>query len=478
MDVIFAKYTRERLPEYQIATYFAMDHNKKVVLKKPLRKEAEEHVLKMYKTYNWLKREYGSISIVECSLIDKQVSFEFLEGKSLDTLLLNAARKNDVSLFNEHIHSYLTFVRKFGATKESKATIRAPFFEVSFVGPLELIKIANVDLIFENLISCQNTFTIIDYEWVFECSIPLNYLLYRSFLLFYHKHQEELIHFIPLEELMEAWQIDSAQITTFDAMEKAFQKYVMGTAYEYAFSKQYLQPTERLKELKAKVNDLELVIDKFKEKLILQESELQETKLLHRELSKQVDNYVKKPITIKESLIEEREEKEHLSIRLLEQETEIVRLKQLLNQDEKLNGIKEILYEIFNLLNKKRGIDSVFQTKKALSNKSMIIEFLKNIEQLFNTFESEDENYKRNINYKISCFSLKIREYMEETNKLTRLNTQQQNEYEKILQQNHINFVGMQHFKNLYEEQLHVQNLYEELKKTYHITFQELQKYK
>ncbi|GKS13978.1 hypothetical protein YDYSY3_49780 [Paenibacillus chitinolyticus] len=477
MNVIFAKYTRERLPNYQIATYFAMDQGKKIVLKKPLREEAEAHVVKMFETYNWLRTEYDSISLVECNLMDRQVSFNFLDGESLDALLLDAVRKNDVGLFNELINSYLAYVRQFGVTRESKATIRAPFFDISFLEPVELIKIANIDLIFENLIMDQNTFTMIDYEWVFECTIPLNYLLYRSFLLFYHKHREELGHFISLEELMEIWQINSSQITVFDSMEKAFQRYVMGDTYEYAYSKQYLQPAENLATLKSKLNNSELANNKLENELILQETELEKVKVLNRELSKQVDQSLLVQNKMELSLHEEKKKNEELLIRLENQETKFILLNQAREQSQDWHEMKDLLERLLKQLTENRFL-KLLKVNKNGSEKSAVSNIVTDLQRLFDEYQVKNETYEKETNAKLNHLSVLLHENSGKVDDLTRLTIQQQSEYEKILQQNHVHFVGMQHFKHLYEEQLHVQTLYEELKKSYHEAFQELQKYK
>ncbi|SEG70486.1 hypothetical protein [Paenibacillus sp. UNC499MF] len=477
MDVIFAKYTRERLPNYQIATYFAVDQGKKIVLKKPLREEAEAHVAKMSETYNWIKTEYDYISLVECNLIDKQVSFEFLEGESLDALLLDAARKNDVHSFNELINSYLSFVRQFGVTKETNAAIKTPFFEVTFLEPLELIKIANIDLIFENLIRYQNAFTMIDYEWVFECAIPLNYLLYRSFLLFYHKHREELGHFISLEEQMEAWQINPSELTVFDSMEKAFQRYVMGNTYEYAYSKQYLQPAQSLTMLKSKLNDSELAMNKLEDDLILQETELEKMKVLNRELAKQANQSLLVQNKLELSLHEEKKKTEELLIRLENQEAKSILLSQVTEQSQDWHDTKNLLEKLLRQLTEKRFL-KVLKLNKSESEKSIISNIVADLQRLFDEYLIKNETYEKEIHAKLNHLSVLLHENSGKVDDLTRLTIQQQSEYEKILQQNHVNFVAMQHFKNLYEEQLHVQTLYEELKKSYHEAFQELQKYK
>jgi hypothetical protein len=49
-----------------------------------------------------------------------------------------------------------------------------------FDGELCFDSISNIDLIFSNIIYRDDEIYIIDYEWVFECSLPVEYTLYRT----------------------------------------------------------------------------------------------------------------------------------------------------------------------------------------------------------------------------------------------------------------------------------------------------------
>jgi hypothetical protein len=61
----------------------------------------------------------------------------------------------------------------------------------------DIIKVANVDLIFGNIfVNEKDEFSLIDYEWVFDFAIPKNYVIWRSLSLFATYHSIDLTKLI------------------------------------------------------------------------------------------------------------------------------------------------------------------------------------------------------------------------------------------------------------------------------------------
>ena len=109
------------------------------------------------------------------------------------------------------------------------------------------LPLANIDMTFDNIIKSKNgKFFIIDYEWLFEIPVPLNYIIYRSAILFFPKYSEYLNGFLTKQEFFNAVGITSSELKTYGYMERAFRAYVHGTL-KYALKGQYLKKVNEIK---------------------------------------------------------------------------------------------------------------------------------------------------------------------------------------------------------------------------------------
>lgn len=193
MKTIFAKYNRERLPKYQIVTKIVVDEDgHKYALKEALCDEAMEHIENIYTNYELLKSSYD-INLVKPRRLTNGLIFEMANGKSLENILLKCYNKNDNEEFQKYIDMFLSFIDgmvskrnvEFKPSKEFKSI----FGEWEIDKPQDIIKVANIDLIFGNIfLNEKYEFSLIDYEWVFDFEIPKSYIIWRSLNIFsvYH----------------------------------------------------------------------------------------------------------------------------------------------------------------------------------------------------------------------------------------------------------------------------------------------------
>ena len=200
MKTIFAKYNSERLPKYQIVTKIAVDENgEKYASKEALCNEAKEHIEDIYRNYELLKSTYN-INFVKPKRIENGVQFEMAEGKSLESILLDAINKNDKDMFKKYIDNFLNFIDsmvfKWNVPFDPSFEFETIFGKWEITENQDIIKIANIDLIFGNLfINTKDEFTLIDYEWVFDFEIPKSYLIWRSLTIFSEYHSIDLSKF-------------------------------------------------------------------------------------------------------------------------------------------------------------------------------------------------------------------------------------------------------------------------------------------
>ena len=197
MKTIFAKYNSERLPKYQIVTKIVLDSNgQKYAIKEALCDEAKEHIEDIYNNYELLKNTHN-LNLVKPTKIENGVMFEMAKGISFENILLDAAIQNDKERFTKYINKFLdlldTMVTKRNAVFEPSNEFKTIFGEWESNEPQDIIKVANIDLIFGNIfVDEDDKFTFIDYEWVFDFEVPKSFVVWRSLVIFSTYHSIDL----------------------------------------------------------------------------------------------------------------------------------------------------------------------------------------------------------------------------------------------------------------------------------------------
>lgn len=246
-DTIYSKFNRERLPAFQIETSITREKGELGVIKKPLRPEAREHITSLHSNYELLKNHYKNVEIAEAKYRDENLVFEFVKGQKLDRLLVESIFKRDISQFYVLIDKFVDCVRQFppsaGDESGNSEDSTGIFGDFTGTGSHSYLAIANVDIRFDNIILNEdNIFEIFDYEWIFNFSIPVNFVIFRNIDAFCGKYSEYIKDLIGLEELLDRYKITKAETKIYRTMEKAFQAYVMGRNKDYMIKKAYRKP--------------------------------------------------------------------------------------------------------------------------------------------------------------------------------------------------------------------------------------------
>lgn len=161
--------------------------------------------------------------------------------------------KNE-SLFWQLFQQYLNLIRQLSPiTISDFKTVKYGLenvFGVVELNDIECSNIYNIDLNFENIfIDKNNNYLLIDYEWIFKHSLPLNYVVFRAICNMHHKIPKLLNNFITKEKMCEFAGINNFQQEIFWQMEMNFQKYVLGVGAKYFIKRQYRKPVITLEEL-------------------------------------------------------------------------------------------------------------------------------------------------------------------------------------------------------------------------------------
>ena len=232
MKKIYSKITKERQKQFQIETAILKDGEKKLVSKKALLPEGEAHIQNMSRYYEAHK---VNENLCPSELVsEREITFDFLSGKSLCNELLEALDGRDEIRFMSLLKTYDEIIREnvtvergeFTASEEFKQV----FGNVSFSGELEYAKELNIDMTFDNIIKDQmdDHYKTIDYEWIFSFEIPLKFVIYRAVLAFYTRNASAMKDVISLREIYECFLITEAEVLTFGKMNEAFIAYVYG----------------------------------------------------------------------------------------------------------------------------------------------------------------------------------------------------------------------------------------------------------
>jgi hypothetical protein len=233
VKVLFVKYNRERKPKFQIETKIGLQGDSLVVTKRALTPEALEHIKTIYDNFLMLRRRCRGVSISTATLHEGEVVLEFIRGKSLEGFLIDAVLRRNREEFFVLLDRYVNFLKMFEMGKGDAPPRNDRLLEV-FGRPLENQDIrapcmANLDLTFDNIIiDAEGNYRIIDYEWVFEFALPMEFLIYRSVKRFNFKYREYLEAFVALPEILAHVNIDVGSREAFDKMEEGFQEYVYG----------------------------------------------------------------------------------------------------------------------------------------------------------------------------------------------------------------------------------------------------------
>ncbi|WP_281890071.1 hypothetical protein [Paenibacillus sp. YYML68] len=231
MKILYTKYTRERLPQFQTETRIVDMGNSLIVQKKPLRNEGERHITEIFNNTKILSDVYRA-NILESKIQSNLLIYNYVKSESLSDILIKLLEKDNIEGFYNKLQEYKVFIENLQDIPPINFHSCESFIEV-FGTELSLkaarvLNPANIDLVFDNILVKDNDYIIIDCEWVFNFNVPVLFIMYRAILSFWTKYCNFISVNVSLADIIRYFEISENLVDIFNDIERNFQSMVHG----------------------------------------------------------------------------------------------------------------------------------------------------------------------------------------------------------------------------------------------------------
>lgn len=239
--VLFAKFSRERSPAFQIVTKICAEDGKRAVYKEALTQEAEAHIGRMLKSAGILERsyQYPGLKVCLCERLDaRTVRFQFHEGENLDQKVTRQVQVGDLAGIRQNVERLYGILASQAGLQpfEPTETFREVFGDIALPPGQMAAPVSNLDMLFANLLEGDSGLVLVDYEWVFDFPVPISFIFARSLIL------HGMLQTLPKEQQEELYAIGGVKpedVPVYYEMEVRFQRYVTGQEELSVLSKLY-----------------------------------------------------------------------------------------------------------------------------------------------------------------------------------------------------------------------------------------------
>ena len=213
VNIDYARFSNDRAREYQIETVIERvpvgKREVKIIKKSALCPEGYAHILKMDDYFNGLTKRYegGKLNVNRCEVIHKEdipeACFEYVEGNTLEELMDECLKKDDLKAFYELFDKYVEYTG-YGSDE----------------------KIADTDMVFSNILIDGDKWTLIDYEWTKESRLSVKETAFRA--VYCYLLEDKKRNKINLDLIYEKLGLSTEAAALLKEDEATFQKKVTG----------------------------------------------------------------------------------------------------------------------------------------------------------------------------------------------------------------------------------------------------------
>lgn len=227
-DIVYSKISTERKEEFKICTNIIKKNEGYIVEKVALTEKGIQHFNEINEFYkNSQKQNEKWFKYCPVRQIDNKLIFDFIDGQNLESLVDLYVKNNDfdkvfktMDLLYEIISDGI--IESFNVNEKFLNVFGNHDFEL--LSNEKSIRFCDIDIILENVVLTENNkFYILDYEWVFDCTVPISFILYRAIL---HSMAISKLPDEQIDELYKRYGISLELRALYLSMEEHFQNYV------------------------------------------------------------------------------------------------------------------------------------------------------------------------------------------------------------------------------------------------------------
>ncbi len=254
--VIFVKYNSLRRPDFRIVTEMISNckSGKRIIRKRALCSLADKHLSKMIDNASKMTDYYNSsVKIASCRRVKGAVEFDCLEGLALIDKIKRVSGDKDefIRIVTQFLDKMLDVNKKYRQPFVVTKQFKNVFGDVKPSCKHALI-LTNLDSTFDNFIIEGDNIYCIDYEWIFDFPIPVDYIKFRA--LYYLSHDlGQLLKDQPDACTFLSWfGFSKNEFRIYQKMEDSFQQFVYGTNLHFNYLPRYEKRSYHLNDLHAR----------------------------------------------------------------------------------------------------------------------------------------------------------------------------------------------------------------------------------
>ena len=249
-DIVYSKISTERKDEFKICTNIVKKIEGYIVEKVALTEKGIQHFNEINEFYkNSQKQNEKWFKYCPVRRIDNKLIFDFIDGQNLESLVDLYVKNNDfdkvfktMDLLYEIISDGI--IESFNVNEEFLNVFGNHDFEL--LSNEKSIRFCDIDIILENVVLTKNKkFYILDYEWVFDCTVPISFILYRAIL---HSIAISKLPSEQIDKLYKRYGISTELRGLYLSMEEHFQNYVSDKKISDYYTQLHSQVIELSKE--------------------------------------------------------------------------------------------------------------------------------------------------------------------------------------------------------------------------------------
>lgn len=211
---------------YQIKTQIVEENCEKYVIKQAVYPEGREHVERIYKNERLVEKIYSEENIIHGMFDGNTYITKFYKGEMLSDILQECLLSGDIKKYKDYLKIWKNLIIGYNNITEficTKEFIKIFGNEGDELAGNPAVKIANIDCSSDNIIiNSDGKIKIIDYEWVYDFPVPIDFIFYRGLKLFYSSYS------VPYSwsELLKISNVDEKYIFIYDRFIDKFNDYV------------------------------------------------------------------------------------------------------------------------------------------------------------------------------------------------------------------------------------------------------------